>query len=87
METIAGFVADSSAVKVSGTEFFVDAYRKLMQVYGQRSLRRGGLARVPHPPGDAVPLNHHLDLRRRHQRDAARPDSRSSVSATREPPR
>ena len=37
MATIAGFVADSSAVKVSGTEFFVDAYRKLMQVYGQRS--------------------------------------------------
>ena len=37
MDTIAGFVADSSAVKVSGTEFFVDAYRKLMQVYGQRS--------------------------------------------------
>ncbi len=37
METIAGFVADSSAVKVSGTEFYVDAYRKLMQVYGQRA--------------------------------------------------
>ena len=37
MATIAGFVADSSAVKVSGTEFFVEAYRKLMQVYGQRS--------------------------------------------------
>lgn len=37
MATVAGFVADSSAVKVSGTEFYVDAYRKLMQVYGQRS--------------------------------------------------
>ncbi len=37
MDTIAGFVADSSAVKVSGTEFYVDAYRRLMQVYGQRS--------------------------------------------------
>ena len=37
MATIEAFVADSSAVKVSGTEFFVDAYRKLMQVYGQRS--------------------------------------------------
>ena len=37
MDTIAAFVADSSAVKVSGTEFYVDAYRKLMQVYGQRA--------------------------------------------------
>ncbi len=37
MDTISGFIADSSAVKVSGTEFFVDAYRKLMQVYGQRA--------------------------------------------------
>lgn len=37
MATISGFIADSSAVKVSGTEFFVDAYRKLMQVYGQRA--------------------------------------------------
>ncbi|MYA84421.1 MAG: acyl-CoA dehydrogenase, partial [Acidimicrobiaceae bacterium] len=32
MATIAAFVADSSAVKVSGTEFYVDAYRRLMQV-------------------------------------------------------
>ena len=37
MAAIAGFIADSSAVKVSGTEFFTDAYRKLMQVYGQRA--------------------------------------------------
>ncbi|RMH83793.1 MAG: acyl-CoA dehydrogenase [Actinomyces sp.] len=34
MDTLAGFIADSSAVKVFGTEFYVDAYRKLMQVYG-----------------------------------------------------
>jgi len=37
MSTIGGFIADSSAVKVSGTEFFIDAYRRLMQIYGQRS--------------------------------------------------
>ena len=34
---MARFIADSSAVKVFGTEFFIDAYRKLMQIYGQRS--------------------------------------------------
>ncbi len=37
MATMAAFVADSSAVKVFGTEFYVDAYRKLMQVYGSQS--------------------------------------------------
>ncbi len=37
IDAISGFVADSSAVKVSGTEFYVDAYRRLMQVYGQRA--------------------------------------------------
>ena len=36
-QTVTGFIADSSAVKVFGTELFIDAYRKLMQVYGPRS--------------------------------------------------
>ena len=74
MDTISRFVADSSAVKVSGTEFYVDAYRKLMQVYGQRSYVVEGSPGLPDPSGDDVPLNHHPHLRRRHQRDAARPD-------------
>lgn len=33
-EAIQGFIADSSSVKVYGTEFFTRAYRRLMEVYG-----------------------------------------------------
>lgn len=40
--TIGGFIADSSAVKVYGTEFFTRAYRKLMEVYGPQSTIVGG---------------------------------------------
>ncbi len=33
-DVIKGFIADSSSVKVYGTEFFTRAYRRLMEVYG-----------------------------------------------------
>jgi len=33
-DAIKGFIADSSSVKVYGTEFFTRAYRRLMEVYG-----------------------------------------------------
>ena len=73
MATIAGFVADSSAVKVSGTEFFVDAYRKLMQVYGQRSYvvegSPGYLTRLEMMYRSTIILT----FGGWHQRDAARP--------------
>ncbi len=37
MDTITGFIADSSGVKVYGTEFYTRAYRKLMEVYGPQA--------------------------------------------------
>lgn len=37
LQTLSDFVAGSSAVKVFGTEFFIDTFRRLMQVYGPRS--------------------------------------------------
>ncbi len=42
MDTITGFVADSSAVKVYGTEFYTRAYRRLMEVYGPQATIAGG---------------------------------------------
>ena len=38
METMMGFIADSSGVKVYGTEFYTRAYRKLMEVYGPQAV-------------------------------------------------
>jgi alkylation response protein AidB-like acyl-CoA dehydrogenase len=37
MDTVTGFIADSSAVKVYGTEYYTRAYRKLMEIYGPRA--------------------------------------------------
>jgi alkylation response protein AidB-like acyl-CoA dehydrogenase len=34
--------ADASTIKVFGTEFFLDAFRLLMEVMGQRGYLRGG---------------------------------------------
>ncbi len=47
MDTIAGFIADSSGVKVYGTEFYTRAYRKLMEVYGpQATIARGSIGHL-----------------------------------------
>ena len=47
MDTIAGFIADSSGVKVYGTEFYTRAYRKLMEVYGpQATIARGSVGHL-----------------------------------------
>ncbi len=47
MDTIAGFVADSSGVKVYGTEFYTRAYRRLMEVYGpQATIARGSIGHL-----------------------------------------
>ena len=66
--------ADASATKVFGTEFAVEAYRLLMEVLG--AVRRGavGLARGGAGRADraGAPGRAHLDVRRRHQRGAAR---------------
>ena len=47
MDTIARFVADSSGVKVYGTEFYTRAYRRLMEVYGPRAtIARGSVGHL-----------------------------------------
>ena len=47
MDTIAGFIADSSGVKVYGTEFYTRAYRRLMEVYGpQATIARGSMGHL-----------------------------------------
>ena len=69
-------VADASSIKVFGTEFYMEALRTLSEVIGQAGyLKRGS-------PGAALKgrlemysrESHHPDLRRRDQRDPARPD-------------
>ena len=66
--------ADASTVKVFASEFYVEAYRALMEVIGQRSLikRDSPGAVLARPPRDALPHRPHPHLRRRHQRGAAR---------------
>ena len=47
MDTITGFIADSSGVKVYGTEFYTRAYRKLMEVYGpQAAISKGQIGHL-----------------------------------------
>ncbi len=41
-DTIKTFIADSSGVKVYGTEYFTRAFRKLMEVYGPQATIAGG---------------------------------------------
>ncbi len=46
-DTIKGFIAGSSGVKVYGTEFFIRAYRKLMEVYGpQATIAKGNVGHL-----------------------------------------
>ena len=68
-------VADASSIKVFGTEFYLRAFRSLLEILGQagyltRGLPGGGGRR---PARDVRPLHDHPHLRRRHQRDSAGP--------------
>ncbi|MDH3706345.1 MAG: acyl-CoA dehydrogenase family protein, partial [Acidimicrobiia bacterium] len=47
MKTMTDFIAISSAVKVYGTEFYTEAYRKLMQIFGpQATIAEGSVGYV-----------------------------------------
>lgn len=47
MATMGSFIADSSGVKVYGTEFFLRAYRKMMEIYGpQAAIVKGSLGHL-----------------------------------------
>lgn len=46
-DAIKGFIADSSGVKVYGTEYYTRAYRRLMEVYGpQATIAKGQLGHL-----------------------------------------
>ena len=66
--------AESSTVKVYGSEFYVQAYRLLLEVLGQAGyVKAGSPAASSEGPARAhVPRHPHHDLRRRHERGAAR---------------
>ena len=67
--------ADASTVKVFGTEFYLEAYRLLMEILGPRSVDQGRLTRgrAARPARGHGARRHHPHLRRWHQRAAARP--------------
>ena len=69
-------VADASTTKVFGTEFYMEAFKLLMEVVGQAGyLTRGSPEAVLAGRLEIVrPQPGHPDLRRRHQRDPAGPD-------------
>ena len=66
--------ADASTVKVYASEFYVEAYRALLEVLGQRGVlkRDSPAAAAQRPARDALPRRADPHLRRRHQRGAAR---------------
>ena len=68
-------VADASSIKVFGTEFYLRAFRSLMEILGQAGyLTRGSPAAVDRrPSGDVRPLHDHPHLWWRHQRDSTGP--------------
>ena len=68
--------ADASATKVFGTEFYLEAFRLLMEILGQRAYLKDDVARRPPPvaPRALLPGAHHPHVRWRHQRDPTRPD-------------
>ena len=68
-------VADASSIKVFGTEFYLRAFRSLMEIIGQAGyLTRGSPGRGDRRAArDVRPLHDHPHLRRRHQRDPAGP--------------
>ena len=68
-------VADASSIKVFGTEFYLRAFRSLMEIIGQAGYLTAGLTgcRDRRAPRDVRPLHDHPHLRRRDQRDPAGP--------------
>ena len=86
-------VADASSIKVFGTEFYLRAFRSLMEIIGQAGyLTRGSPAAVDRrSSGDVRPLHDHPHLRWRHQRDSAGPHRdlrpRHAAVAALSPPR
>ena len=66
--------AEASTVKVFGSEFYVEAYRLLLEVLGQAGyVKRDSPAAILQGTARAHVSRHaHHDLRRRHQRGAAR---------------
>ena len=67
--------ADASSTKVFGTEFYLEAFRLLMEIMGERGVPQGRRARrrALGPARTPVPRAHHPHLRRWHERDPARP--------------
>ena len=68
--------ADASSTKVFGTEFYLEAFRLLMEILGQHSYLKDGAPGVgaPGAPRAPVPRPDHPHVRRRRERGAARPD-------------
>ncbi len=69
-------VAQASTVKTFGSEFFVEAFRLLMEVLGSSRVPRPRLGRIgaTRPPRDELPQPADPHLRWRDQRDPAGPD-------------
>ena len=80
--------AAASATKVFGTEFATEAYRLLMEVLGANAYVRDGSAGAVavRPDRADAPFRADPDLRRRHERGAARPHRRRGAGASRRPP-
>ncbi len=80
--------ADASSIKVFGTEFYMEAARLLMEVMRRPGADLGRLARrgAARPGRAHVALDAHPHVRRRHQRDAARPDRHLRARHARKPP-
>ena len=79
--------ADASTIKVYGTEFYMEAARLLMEVMrDQATLQGDSPGRGAARPGRAdAALDAHPHVRRRHQRDAARPDRDLRAQHARQP--
>ena len=67
-------MAEASAVKVMGTEFFVECYRLLLEIVGAAGLVPDGRTRhaLRRPARARLSRRHHAHLRRRRERGAAR---------------
>ena len=79
--------ADASTIKVYGTEFYMEAARLLMEIMRDQAPLSGRLAgRGGARPRRAHAARHaHPHVRRRHQRDAARPDLDLRAQHARQP--
>ena len=76
---------EASAVKVYGSEFYVLAFRLLMEMLGERATLQARFAgRAAQGPARALlPRDAGADVRRRHQREFSATSSRWSASACR----